>query len=312
MNEVTVKREPSVIQDMADRFGMNKEAFTAALKATVVPANTSDAQFAAFCLVAKQYNLNPITKEIYAFPSKAGGIQPIVGIDGWCNIINSNPQLDGIEFQDHMADGKITAITCRISRKDRSKPTECTEYLAECERSTEPWKKWPARMLRHKALIQCARYAFSLSGILDQDEAERMEMIDVTPPVTDPNTGELVKATRSQFRTAAERKQFCENVKKSYAEAGSADDLALIRELNKPRFDAMQVSSNEHDHIGLEDLNLAYAMAEKRVAVLPGLPREGSDADIARMRGFPEESEAQADRIPEHALPEALRKSSAA
>jgi hypothetical protein len=34
-------------------------------------------------------------------------------------------------------------------------------------------------MLRHKALIQCARYAFGFGGIVDPDEAERM--VDVTP-----------------------------------------------------------------------------------------------------------------------------------
>ena len=73
-----------------------------------------------------------------------------------------------------MENGKLAAITCRMYRKSRTRPTEVTEYMAECARETEPWKKWPARMLRHKALIQCAGYAFSLSGIFDEDEAERI------------------------------------------------------------------------------------------------------------------------------------------
>jgi hypothetical protein len=49
---------------------------------------------------------------------------------------------------------------------------------------TAPWKSHPKRMLRHKALIQAARIAFSFAGIFDQDEAERIveaEVIDVTP-----------------------------------------------------------------------------------------------------------------------------------
>ena len=57
-------------------------------------------------------------------------------------------------------------------RKDRDHATTCTEYLAECSRNTEPWKKWPARMLRHKAAIQTARYAFGFSGIVEPDEYE--------------------------------------------------------------------------------------------------------------------------------------------
>jgi len=165
MTELVAEKKPlSVINALAEMHGMEKEHFIAALKATVVPSGISDAQFAAFCMVAKQYNLNPLTKEIYAFPAKGGGIVPIVSIDGWCNIINSNQHLDGIQFVDNVVDGKLVSITCKISRKDRSLPVECVEYMEECKGKSEPWQRWPARMLRHKALIQCARYAFSLSG----------------------------------------------------------------------------------------------------------------------------------------------------
>ena len=76
------------------------------------------------------------------------------------------------------------AITCRIYRKDRSRATEVTEYLGECRGSSEPWKKWPVRMLRHKATIQCARYAFGLSGIIDEDEADRYRSTNVERDVT--------------------------------------------------------------------------------------------------------------------------------
>lgn len=214
MNEVATQQpKKSILLTMADRFGMEASAFEQTIRATVVPSNTSKEQFAAFLLVAKEYNLNPITKEIYAFPAKGGGIQPIVGIDGWCNIINSNPQLDGIEFEDVMTDGKLTAIKCRIYRKDRSKPVEAVEYMDECKKESEPWKKWPARMLRHKSLIQCARYAFSLSGIVDPDEAERM--IDVTPTVENPVTGEIVAKLPSRFKNSATRNTFCENATKA-------------------------------------------------------------------------------------------------
>ncbi len=183
---VTEAPRRSVLVDMSTRFGMEPAAFEATLRATVVPKDCSKEQFAAFLLVAKEYSLNPVLKEIYAFPARSGGIQPIVSIDGWLNIINSHPQLDGIEFDDHIEGGKVTAITARIWRKDREKPIIVTEYLAECIRSTDTWKQYPRRMLRHKALIQCARYAFGFAGIVDPDEAERMDvdlapMRDITP-----------------------------------------------------------------------------------------------------------------------------------
>ena len=162
-----------VVAKMAERFEMQPEEFEKTVRATVCPSNITNEQFVAFLMVAKEYNLNPITKQIYAFPSK-GAIVPIVSIDGWLRIINDNPQFDGMEFVDNVTDGKLFSITCRMYRKDRSRPVEVTEYMSECLRGTDTWKQWPARMLRHKATIQSARYAFGMSGIYDEDEAQRI------------------------------------------------------------------------------------------------------------------------------------------
>ena len=158
---------------MAAKFNMDKAPFIQALKETAVPANISDGQFAAFLIVAKEHNLNPLTREIYAFPSQ-GGIRPMVSVDGWMKIINNHPQYDGMKSTDNLdKDGNLMSITVQIYRKDRKHSVEVTEYMKECMRNTTPWKQWPARMLRHKAMIQAARIAFSFSGIEDPDEFER-------------------------------------------------------------------------------------------------------------------------------------------
>ena len=189
MNEVSnipsavVSRPPrSVLGSMSEHYGMEPAAFEATLRATVVPEKISREQFAAFLLVANQYGLNPILKEIYAFPTRSGGIQPIVGVDGWANLINSHPACDGVTFDDEIdADGNLVAITCKIFRKDRQHPTTATEYMEECRRNTDTWRQWPRRMLRHKALIQAARYAFGFSGIIEPDEWERSPENPETP-----------------------------------------------------------------------------------------------------------------------------------
>ncbi len=161
---------------VAERFHMDVAAFQQTILATVFPSGkATKEQFAAFMVVADQYELNPLTKELYAFPAKGGGIVPVVSIDGWAKIINDHKAFDGVEFFDvDGPDGRPVAVTCRIHRKDRSHPTKVTEYLSECAQSTGPWKSHPRRMLRHKALIQCARVAFSFSGIYDEDEAQRI------------------------------------------------------------------------------------------------------------------------------------------
>lgn len=166
----------SVTARMADKFHMEPAAFQQTIIATVFPnGKATREQFAAVMVVADQYGLNPLTKEIYAFPSQGGGIVPVVGVDGWARIINGHPMFDGMDFEDRLDDkGQLVAVTCRIYRKDRRHATEATEYMVECARGTGPWKSHPRRMLRHKALIQAARLAFSFAGIYDPDEAERL------------------------------------------------------------------------------------------------------------------------------------------
>lgn len=155
------------------------------LKATAFKGQVSDAQMTALMVVANQYGLNPWTKEIYAFPDKNNGIVPVVGVDGWARIINSHLQFDGMDFEQD-----AESCTCIIYRKDRNHPIKVTEYMAECKKSgMGPWQSHPRRMLRHKAMIQCARLAFGYGGIYDQDEAER---IAGAGGVVDTDTGEII------------------------------------------------------------------------------------------------------------------------
>ena len=175
---------------LAEKFQLGSDGsdLMATLKATAFKGQVSDAQMTALLIVADQYGLNPWTKEIYAFPDSRNGIVPVVGVDGWARIINSNDKFDGVEFKQDSE-----SCTCIMYRKDRNHPTQVTEYMSECKRKgVGPWESHPLRMLRHKALIQCARLAFGFVGIFDQDEAERiaeagpavkhMGMADVIPP----------------------------------------------------------------------------------------------------------------------------------
>lgn len=166
------------------------------LKATAFKGQVSDAQMSALLIVASQYGLNPWTKEIYAFPDKNNGIVPVVGVDGWSRIINSHPQFDGMDFSD---DGD--SIECAIYRKDRNHPIKVREYMAECKRQAGPWLSHPRRMLRHKALIQCARLAFGYVGIYDQDEAERIVNAPVRPGKVNP--ADLVNAAQADKQLAS-------------------------------------------------------------------------------------------------------------
>lgn len=185
-NELATTDQPQklmLLDFMADKYSLRVEEFSKTVRATCGLATATPEQFAAFLIVAKSYDLNPLLKEIYAFPAKGGGVVPIVSIDGWVNLINSHPQLDGFEFEwEH--DGKaLISCTCKMYRKDRKFPVSVTEYLEECKRPTDPWKM-QHRMLRHKTLMQAARYAFGFAGIYDEDEGRTIAEgpVDNGPP----------------------------------------------------------------------------------------------------------------------------------
>lgn len=197
----------TLLNTIAEKLGMGDDGagLMEALKTTAFkPAKQSngsyvtpsEGQIMALLVVANQYGLNPWLKELYAFPDKFGGIVPVVGVDGWSRIINENPQFDGVDF-----DQDADMCTCTIYRKDRNHPTRITEYMIECKGNAGPWSTHPYRMLRHKALIQCARLAFGFGGLYDQDEANRIvEAIDG-------GTGEITQVTQAKPRRASEAAQ---------------------------------------------------------------------------------------------------------
>jgi phage recombination protein Bet len=164
---------------LAARLDMGEDgrSLVETLKQTAFKGQVSDAQMTALLVVANQYGLNPWTKEIYAFPDKNNGIVPVVGVDGWARIINNHPQFDGMEFEQD-----DQSCTCVMYRKDRTRPVKVTEYMSECKRANAgPWQSHPRRMLRHKAMIQCARLAFGFGGIYDQEDAEAITEKDMGP-----------------------------------------------------------------------------------------------------------------------------------
>jgi phage recombination protein Bet len=169
-----VPEKRSILEKMGKRFSVDGNILQKTLSDTVFKGATME-QTVALLIVSDQYGLNPFTKEIYAFPAKGGGIVPVVGIDGWLRIINEHPQFDGMKITDN-----DESCTCEMYRKDRTHPVIVTEYLDECYRETDPWKKSPKRMLRHKAIIQCARVAFGFGGIHDEDEGKIIANADFT------------------------------------------------------------------------------------------------------------------------------------
>lgn len=246
--------------DMGDGSGLIET-----LKATAFKGQVSDAQMTALMVVANQYALNPWTKEIYAFPDKNNGIVPVVGVDGWSRIINGHAQFDGMEFQQDEE-----SCTCIMYRKDRGHPIKVTEYMAECKRANVgPWQSHPRRMLRHKAMIQCARLAFGFGGIFDQDEAER---IVESSTVIDGSTGEIIQSKKEL---------------PVYTDAQMEKNLAAWQE-------AVNAGKTSGEKI-VAKVKSGYRLTEDQEAAILSLTKQASEADpfVAEMEAAEQQGEAQ-------------------
>lgn len=171
----------TAIQTLSVSMGVSHEEVAEVIKGMIISSKNqhgaiaTNAEMAVVSSVCAKYDLNPLVSECAAFVS-GGKLSVVVMIQGWYRIVNRQPDFDGVEFEDKLdSNGGIIATTCVMYLKNRSRPVRVTEYLSECRQErSDVWKKYPFRMLRHKAYIQCARMAFGISEVIDDDEASRI------------------------------------------------------------------------------------------------------------------------------------------
>ena len=166
-----------IFKRSAERSGMSEESFVDALVQTSLSALITWTQLdlERLLLAAEVNGLSPTGREIFLVPS-GGVLEPatvVVGVDGWSRIINTHKQFAGMRFKEseELVDGVPSWTECTMYRWDRRVPTSVREYLVEVRGLSAGWITHPRRMLRHKAMVQCARLTFGLIGIYDADEA---------------------------------------------------------------------------------------------------------------------------------------------
>jgi phage recombination protein Bet len=160
-------------------------------------------------LLAERLGLDPLNNEIYATEvmpesGKKSRIVYVVGVDGWSKIINSHPQFDGMKFVESApGDDELPLyIECTIYRKDRKVATTIREYMYEAHTSQGAWLTHPRRMLRHKAMVQCARACFGLGGVYEPDEAERVRTAFLSEDKPKTNTAQISRTSAVRSKRA--------------------------------------------------------------------------------------------------------------
>ena len=112
-----------------------------------------------------EYRLDPLKEELFLHCYDNGQWQVLISVDGWIKLISRHPHFVGMAFTEssQMIDDIPTWIECAIYQYDRTMPMVVREYFVEVKQETQIWQKMPRRMLRHRALQQCARLSFGIT-----------------------------------------------------------------------------------------------------------------------------------------------------
>jgi len=231
-NKTVAKVAKSPLVSMADRLNIYGGKLNNILRKTAFSECRTDEEFMSAVIVANMYKLNPLRGEIYAFPTKKGGVQPIVSVDGWAKVITEHPDFDGMEFTEitdppnQPGIGNLIGYTCTIWIKGKSHPVSVTEYYEELKMDTLPWKKMKRRMTRHGSMKQCGRVSLGITGIYDEDDMARIKESDAMPTdivsLKSANVPENATGTMETAPEATNSKDTIGNkeAKKMYAYAG--------------------------------------------------------------------------------------------
>lgn len=213
-----------LIARLAGKFGVEPNRLLKCLTTQVFKQadgrQPSNEELMVLLLVCENFGLNPFNREIYAFRGKSGDIVPVVSLDGWAKIVRSQKDFNGVTFAfsnntvkvPGSAQGLPEFVECAMRLKGVDEPIVIQEFMVECFNDKSPvWRKWPRRMLRTRAFIQCARLAFSLTGLYDEGEdfAEDLSGMVATGSVP-PQAQQPAIAQTSAPKLALEREKLDE------------------------------------------------------------------------------------------------------
>lgn len=213
-----------LIARLAGRFGVESNRLLKCLTTQVFKQadgrQPSNEELMVLLLVCENFGLNPFNREIFAFRGKGGEIVPVVSLDGWAKIVRSQKDFNGVTFAFSNNTVKVPGcaqelpefVECAMRLKGVDEPIVIQEFMVECFNDKSPvWKKWPRRMLRTRAFIQCARLAFSLTGLYDEGEdfAEDLSGMVATGSVP-PQAQQPAIAQTSTPKLALEREKLDE------------------------------------------------------------------------------------------------------
>ena len=150
------------LEGAATKLGIESEELQAWIDLQIeVPAKT----ILSLLRTSRETGLDPLREEIGFTQYEDSNWQTYISVDGAIKLLNRHTAFDGITFNqsENLIEGVPEWIECTIHLKDQSFPTTAREYYLEARSEQDIWQKMPRRMLRNRAIQQCARLALNQS-----------------------------------------------------------------------------------------------------------------------------------------------------
>lgn len=166
---------------------------------TTVAQNATDNELRAFLYLCREYNLDPLKKEIY-FIKYNGKPSVLTSRDGYLKIANRNKNFDGLESdvvyhgdklvkredgslhieygESHLAfdKSKLAGAYCNVFRKDRKKAIAVFVSIKDYYKRGAPiWEQYPNAMILKVAEAMALKRAFAISGLVTKEEIDNKD-----------------------------------------------------------------------------------------------------------------------------------------
>ncbi len=119
--------------------------------------------------LADRLGLDPLERDLIALEQRGhypASVAYMITLDGWVKLLHRHPRFRGLSFEEGPIDehGLPLWQSCSLYWEGFECPWVVREWASEHRSLHESWLNHPRRMLRHKALTQCARLALGVGG----------------------------------------------------------------------------------------------------------------------------------------------------
>jgi len=177
-------------QRISDQVAIYTPEEVGIIKATVAKG-FSDLELSYFLNVAKVYQLNPFTKQIWGYKDNKNNIIVFAGRDGFLSKAQRDPRWSGIasdviregeRYEINIALGQISHVKDIVSKAKiigawaKCQPKGCTIATIEWadfdtyNKGYNVWKADPAAMIKKVAESHCLSKAYGISGLAVEED----------------------------------------------------------------------------------------------------------------------------------------------